>query len=110
MSKLRMSSHRLEIGAGRWHKPQKSSLSNRKCNLCNDLKDEFHFILECVSYDDLRKKYIKKYFWKRPNILKFIELLTSSNRTIIQNLAKFIFDSTNAVFFFSCTLYYYATI
>ena len=91
MPKLRMSSHRLEIEADRWHTPKKIPLSNRKRNLCNDLEDAFHFISVCVLYNDLRKKYIKKYLWKRPNILKFVELLTSSNRTINKNLPIFHF-------------------
>ena len=74
LTRLRVSSHRLQIEAGRWHKPYKIPLENRKCQLCNILEDEFHFILECSLYNDLRALYINRYYWVRPNIPKFTEL------------------------------------
>lgn len=73
LSKVRMSSHRLEIEAGRWHRPHSIPLDERKCRVCNIIEDEFHFILECTLFQNIRKKYIKRYFWLRPNIPKFIE-------------------------------------
>ena len=90
LCKLRVSSHRLEVEMGRWAKPNKIPLDNRKCRACGVLEDEFHFILECAIYDDLRKTYIKRYYWQSPNMPKFIELLTSQNRKIIKNLSYFI--------------------
>ena len=71
--KLRVSSHRLEIETGRWTKPNKIPLENRLCMICNLLEDKFHFVLECSRYKDLRKNYIKRYYWQRPNMPKFIE-------------------------------------
>ena len=59
---------------GRWAKPNKIQLDNRKCGSCDVLEDEFHFILQCSRYQDLREIYIKRYFWRRPNMLKLIEL------------------------------------
>ena len=56
---LRVSSHRLEAEVGRWAKPDKTHLDNKKCRVCEVLEDEFHFILECAIDDDLRKTYIK---------------------------------------------------
>ena len=41
ISKIRLSSHRLEIEIG------------RKCRLCNIFEDEYHFILEYPLYLDL---------------------------------------------------------
>ena len=43
--------------------------NERKCILCNlnVLEDEFHFVLQCTKYNDLSKKYIKKYYWSRPS-------------------------------------------
>ena len=57
------------------------------------LEDEFHFILECPVYSDFRSQYIKKKFWKRPNILKFIELMTSENQAVLQKLACYVHKS-----------------
>ena len=59
---LRVSSHRLEVELGRWAKPNKIPLDNRKCRSCDVLEDEFHFILQCSRYQDLREIYIKRYF------------------------------------------------
>ena len=84
--KLRVSSHRLEIETGRWAKPNKIPLKNRLCMICNVLEDEFHFVLECSLYKDLRKIYIKRYYWQRPNMPKFIELISSENCRTIKNL------------------------
>ena len=42
---------------------------------------------------ELRQEYIKRYFWKRPNIPKFIELLQSENKNIIKHLSVYIYKS-----------------
>ena len=70
LCKFRVSSRRLEIGAGRWSKPNKTPLD--KSIICNALEDEYHFILECSLCLNLRTQYINRYFLKRPNIVKFI--------------------------------------
>ena len=92
-TRLRVASHRLEIEAGRWHKPNRTPVEERKCFYCNSLEDEFHFVLECSLYQELRQEYIKRYFWIRPNIPKFIELLQSENKKIIKNLSVYIHKS-----------------
>ena len=68
MTKLRTSSHRLEIEVGRWARPNRIPIDERKCITSNKLEDELHFLLECSLYNDLRNQYIKKYYWQRPNI------------------------------------------
>ena len=59
---------------------------------CKGVEDEFHFILECTLFEDLRKRYIKRYFWVRPNIPKFVELMTSEHKHIIRNLGNYTFE------------------
>ena len=92
-TRLRVASHRLEIEAGRWHQPNRIPVEERKCVNCNSLEDEFHFLLECSLYQDLRQIYIKRYFWTRPNVPKFVELLQSDNKNIIKNLSVYIYKS-----------------
>ena len=87
LSKLRMSSHRLEIEVGRWARPSRTPLDQRKCCTCNKLEDEFHFLLECRLYNEIRKKYIKKYYWGSPNMIKLKELMTITNETMLLNVA-----------------------
>ena len=45
MTKLRVASHRLEIEVGRWARPNRVPIDERKCRLCNKLEDEFHFFI-----------------------------------------------------------------
>ena len=93
LSKLRMSSHRLEVEAGRWKKPNRVPLSDRICSSCQTLEDEYHFILECKIYIDLRRRLILKYFWIRPNMHKFIELMNCTNRGCIRKLGTYIYQA-----------------
>jgi hypothetical protein len=98
MSRFRMSSHRLRVETGRWHEPRSIPYNERLCPVCAKLEDEFHMLLECTLYSGLRKQYIKQYYWKHPNIPKFISLLCSENNTIVKNLAMFMkkaFDLRN---------------
>ena len=86
--RLICSSHRLGIETGRWQRPQ-ILRENRKCSACNKLDDEYHFLLECSLFVDYRKKFIKKYFWKRPSMEKCTELLNTKNKKELRNIAKY---------------------
>jgi hypothetical protein len=35
------------------------------CSMCNlnVVEDEYHFILQCEKYIDVRRRYLKKYYW-----------------------------------------------
>ena len=63
----------------------------RKCILCNlnDIEDEFHFVLKCPYYNDVRNALIPNYYRIRPNMFKFIKLLNSSNKTVLRKLAMY---------------------
>ena len=92
-TRLRVASHRLEIEAGRWNKPNATPVIDRKCKTCNVLEDEFHFILECKLYTVIRKNYINKYYWNRPNMQKLISLINSQNENDVRKLALFIYKA-----------------
>ena len=50
VARLRVSSHRLEIEAGRWTRPR-TPVNERLCNTCNCLEDEFgHCVIFCLCY------------------------------------------------------------
>lgn len=91
--KLRMSSHRLAIESGRWVRPNRIPIDDRKCSLCQVLEDEYHFVIECPLYEELRRKYISKYFWKRPSMYKFVELINSQNASCLRKLCIFIYQA-----------------
>jgi hypothetical protein len=93
LSRLRVSSHRLQIESGRRVRPVRIAINERKCNLCGLLEDEFHFVIECCLYNDLRKKYITSYYWNGPNKFKFLELIKSDNKTVIRDLGIYVYNA-----------------
>lgn len=60
LTRLILSLHRLQIETGRWNKPHIIPINELKCKLCNTLEDEYHYVIECPIYSDLRKHYIKR--------------------------------------------------
>ena len=86
ISRFRLSLNSLSIETGRYHSIVQT---NRLCPICHiDIKDEFHFILKCPMYNDLRKLYIKPFYYERPSIFKLIQLFTTVNLKEICNLAN----------------------
>ena len=81
MSKFRLSSHKLLVERGRWQKP-KIIYANRKCTLCNntEIQDEYHVAIICPHFQVLRQKYIKPYYYQRPSMQKFVELMNTENK------------------------------
>ena len=78
-----------------WHK--NIPRDQRNCPICKlqfgqktDIKDEYHFILICLTYRDLRKKLIKKFYWSNPSVYKFVHLLSANNVKDLCNLGKYI--------------------
>ena len=55
--KFRTANHHLPVETGRWHG---KSFSERLCSLCKSgqIGDEFHFILDCKPFENLRKNYL----------------------------------------------------
>ena len=104
MSRLRLSSHRLAVESGRWHKPLPIPFIERKCTICNVLQDEFHIVIECNLFKDLRNRYISRYVWLHPNYFKFTQLLATHNEAAIKKLSIFVFkafeklDTFNRIF------------
>ena len=91
--KLRLSSHRLAVETGRWNKPHPIPLEERKCRFCTSLEDEFHFLFECKLHDGIRKTYIPRYYWNKPNIPKLVELFNSNNKKLLTNLGIYIYKA-----------------
>ena len=88
--KIRTRNHRLPIETGRW---QHVTREERICNLCNQsLGDEFHFILECKELKGIRRKYLRMYYYKKPNVLKFHQLFNTENKKELLNLSRFIHE------------------
>ena len=75
-TKFKTLNHKLPVKKGRFSKLPRNMRICENCD-CNNLCDEYHFLLECPALNDIRKKYIKKYYLQRPNILKFEQLMST---------------------------------
>ena len=64
-------------------------INERKCNFCNVLEDEFHFILECLVYREYKTQYIPSCYWKRTNMIKLKGLMESQSTVLLQKLSMY---------------------
>ena len=73
--------------------------NERKCNLCNleDIGDEYHYVMRCPIFDELRKLYIPKYFFVRPSVFKFVELMKMEDKHTLFKMARFFKDIMNVI-------------
>ena len=62
ISKFRLSAHSLNVETGRYDSTIRENRLCTKCNLA-DIEDEYHFILKCPYYTDIRNLYIKHLFY-----------------------------------------------
>ena len=88
LCKFRCGNHRLPIALNRYLAENDSS----PCTMCdlNEQGDEFHYIMVCPALNHLRTKYVKRYHYTRPNVLKMSNLFNSKNIKELTKLAKFI--------------------
>ena len=63
-----------------------------KCTRCglNEQGDEFHYVMVCPVLNQLRTKYVKRYYYTRPNVLKMSDLFNSKDVKQLLNCAKFV--------------------
>ena len=82
----------LNIECGRWKNVERNE---RLCELCSriniyDIEDEYHFLLCCHSYNDLRNKYIPSTVCTKEG---FINLMSTKDENILFNLSAFIYHA-----------------
>ena len=84
---------KLEIERGRYFNIPREE---RKCKLChvNSVENEYHFLLVCPLYRELRKKYLKSYYCRWPTLNKFDQLMSSKSKNELFNLSKYIYFVT----------------
>ena len=95
LTKLRISSHHLRIESGRY---QGTLLNDRTCTRCNsgDVEDEYHFLFQCVKFNDDRNHLFQEITKSCPNFLtlnardKLIWLMNTEDKSILTAACKFI--------------------
>ena len=96
-TKFRLSSLKFLIERARWHKTvvpyHEITCRSTLCNK-HDIQDEYHVALICEYFKNIREKYIKPYYYHRPSMIKFIELMNTPNskeRFRMMLFLKFVF-------------------
>lgn len=90
LSRFRMSSHDLAIEIGRYTGMDRHERICIKCNM-NIIEDEYHFLLVCPYYTNLRRKYLPRYYCHWPNMHKFSMLMSSKSERILTRLSKYLY-------------------
>ncbi|MEW8545044.1 MAG: reverse transcriptase family protein [Candidatus Thiodiazotropha sp.] len=90
LSRFRCSAHKLMIEEGRYRNIERN---NRLCKCCNMnfIEDEFHFLLICPAFRDIRMSILPKYYCRWPSKQKFIKLLGASQTGILKKIGKYIY-------------------
>ena len=82
----------VKIENGRW---KNVDGNERLCELCSriniyDIEDEYHFLLCCYSYNDLKNKYIPSTICTEEC---FIDIMSTKDEHISFNLSAFIYHA-----------------
>lgn len=90
LSKFRLSSHNLAIETGRYDATPRDERVCVYCNM-NAIENEYHFLLACPFYNDIRRKYLSPYYCRWPTINKFKSLMQNTNKQAIKKLSQFLY-------------------
>ncbi len=83
LCRFRTTNNYLPIETGRWRNIPRD---NRICNICNHerLGDEYHYIFECSTLDEQRKRFLPNYYLRNQNTLKFSTLMSTKKPPLLQ--------------------------
>lgn len=94
LCKYRICAHSLNVEKGRYKNLPRNE---RKCSFCNmgEMEDEFHFVLVCPAFLDIREKYIKPYYYRKPSFFKFVQLFSKDNFKSTHKLCQYLVKATH---------------
>ena len=92
LTRIRCSAHKLMIEEGRYRNIDRNQRFCTKCNM-NVIENEFHFVLVCPFYRQLRNECLPRYYCHWPSLFKFKRLMKSTNK-LISKVAKFVYLAT----------------
>jgi len=93
LTRLRCSAHKLAIEEGRHRNIERKQRLCMKCNM-KAIESEYHFVLVCPLYRDIRQNCFSKYYCSWPSMQKFNNLMLSNQKSIIIKLAKYVYLAT----------------
>ena len=98
ITKLRISSHRLQIGTGRYEKIPRNERICKNCTL-NETEDEIHFLLQCPKYNVQRENLLNQLFTSYPSLKDiglhnlFLYIMSTEDDNSLNLLAKLLCDN-----------------
>ena len=112
ISKLRSSSHKLEIERGRHTRPR-TPITDRLCPKCEVLEDEAHFLTSCDLFTTERDILFSRIttmfsdFQTLANHETFISMLCYPDRELLTIVGKFIYNCFQVVYIYMYVVYIY---
>ncbi len=61
-----------------------------ECKFCENGMSEYHILLECQKLQNLREKYLPKFYCKNPTDFKFNQLMNSSSRVTMNRVSGYL--------------------
>jgi len=97
LAKFRCNNFNLLIETGRHNNIPRNE---RLCTFClkkniSAIEDEYHLLLCCHHYSELRNIYINPYYYTFPSIAKFTQLMQSHLKVEIYNVSIFLYKVSN---------------
>ena len=96
---FRTSCHDLEIERARYRNVPRAE---RLCRMCNSgiIEDEYHFLMCCDFYNELRILYIPRKYLVNVCMQKFVMLMSCRNETVIKSIATYLYHAFKKRFAF----------
>ena len=93
LCRFRTGNHKLPVEIYSWNNLYKNR-NDRKCTICdtNDIGDEYHYIMICPVFKEIREIYLPKFYKNRPSVYKFNELMKCTKPKVLNKLARFVRD------------------
>jgi hypothetical protein len=88
--RFRCSAHKLMIEEGRYRNITRDERICRMCNM-NIVESEYHFLLVCPFYRELRTSNLPQYYCSWPSIQKFSSLMKTKQKGLLIRTGKFIY-------------------
>ena len=96
MVRLRLGNNHLRVETGSWAGANAVIYHERTCQIIchqNQIEDEYHFVMSCPQYAELRCLYIPRYYRIRPNMFKFVDLMGTENVKLLNKLATYVYKA-----------------
>lgn len=94
VSQFRCGILKLNIELGRHCNIPREARYCKICNLCM-IEDEYHFLLICPAYRNIRMEYLPLYYNHWPNLNKMYNILKAKTNYLLKKLALYLYNAWN---------------